>query len=130
MSVEASCCVLNKVLCSNRVLKNENIIDNNISSPNIIDNFYKRDPSSFITWNVNGLLVRLRKGEMKLFVAYIFRQKTDVVALQEVRLKANMGCSSTNSKDVPLGYTVAPVQRNELINHMDSKDCQKFSEFF
>ena len=69
MSVEASCYVLNKVLCGNRVLKNENIINNNKSSPNIIDNIYKRDPSSFITWNVNGLLVRLRKGEMKLFDA-------------------------------------------------------------
>jgi exonuclease III len=127
--VETSCYVLNKVLCDNRVLKNENNIDNNISSPNIIDNFYKRDPLSFITWNVNGLLIRWRKGEMKLFVAYIFRQKTDVVALQEVRLKA-VCSSSKNSKDVPLGYTVAPVSRNELSNHIDSKDCQKFSEFF
>ncbi|OEH80007.1 hypothetical protein cyc_02408 [Cyclospora cayetanensis] len=45
-------------------------------------------PLSFLTWNLNGLLPRVRASQWRQFAAYIEEAKPDVICLQEIRLPA------------------------------------------
>ena len=52
----------------------------------------RKDPLSFVSWNVNGLSPRARSAEWKNFVAFVKELDADVVSIQEVRLPAKGEC--------------------------------------
>ena len=50
------------------------------------------DPTRFITWNLNGLAVRMKKGDIQeALLAKVGELVPDVIALQEVRLECEEG---------------------------------------
>ena len=66
------------------------------------------DPLSFVTWNANSLLGRLRNVEHKdAFMAYVRERDPDVIALQETWLPAN-----TNSKAARSASNVVAAPRS------------------
>lgn len=52
----------------------------------------RKDPLTFVSWNVNGLSPRARSPEWSKFAAYVKTVDADVVSIQEVRLPAKGEC--------------------------------------
>jgi exodeoxyribonuclease III len=51
-----------------------------------------RCPRRFLTWNLNGLAVRMKKGDLdKAFLHRVLMERPDLISLQEVRLQREEG---------------------------------------
>ena len=58
---------------------------------------WKRCPRTFMTWNCNGLAVRMKKGDLAEAGSFYHRvaiEEPDLISIQEVRLEREDGCPS------------------------------------
>jgi len=58
-----------------------------------------RSPRRFLTWNLNGLAVRMKKGDLEeAFLHRVLMEQPDIISLQEVRLEREEGDPSMVKK--------------------------------
>ncbi|CDJ60824.1 DNA-(apurinic or apyrimidinic site) lyase, putative [Eimeria maxima] len=80
-------------------------------------------PVSFLTWNINGLLPRIRASQWTQFADYVKEAKPDVICLQEIRLPAfgPAGCRKNDGEPrdrgavrVELAAAASAAERKEV----------------